>query len=128
MVKVAGKDLEQLDEGARQLDAGGPTSDDDERQCPLIDLLGLVGRPLELGQDMAPQRVGVLQSLHRQGVLLHARDAEPTRLRAAGDDQVVVRQGAAGVHVDKALFEVDLLHRGPSEVDVLVVLKDAPNR
>src|SRR5205807_3230483 len=124
MVEVAGEDLEELHEGTRQLDAGGTAADDHERERALLDLLRLGRRPLELGQDVAAEARSVFQGLHRQGVFLHTRDAEPARLRTAGDDQVVVGQRAADVDVDEALLEVDLLDRRPPEVDIVVVLKD----
>jgi len=127
VVEVAVEHLEELYEGPRQLDSGRPTADDREGEGGLVEVVRLRCGALELGEHVAAQRCGVLDGLHRQGVFLDARDAEPAGLRAGGDDQVVVGQRRPRVHVHETSVEVDFLDGCPPEVDILVVLEDAPH-
>ena len=128
VMEVAGKHLEELDEGARQFDAGRSTADDDEGQRALVDLMRIRRRPLELGEYVSSEGGGVLERLHREGVLLDTGDPEPSCLGAGGDDEIVVGQVRAGINVHETLVEVDVLDRRPPEVDVVVVLEHTPHR
>ena len=127
MVEVAVEHREELDESARELDARGAASHDDERQGTLVDQSGLGSCTLELLEHVAAQREGVLQRLEGDGVLLDTRDVEPARLGARCQDEHVIGERGPEVHVHQALVEVDALDRGEPEVDALVVLEDGPD-
>ena len=71
---------------------------------------------------MTPQREGIGDGLHREGVLHHARQRDEVRRVPHGDEQVVV--GDAALHgrpmvadVDHALFGVHGVDLGLMKVD-----------
>ena len=99
--------VDQLDQGAGDLDAGGPATDHDEVEHPVVDQRGLAVGRLEEGQEVVAHPDGVLEAVEREGVLLGAVDAEVVGRRTSGDDQVVEGHGALGGERDGVVVPVD---------------------
>ena len=88
--------VDQLDQGAGDLDAGRPAADHDEVEDAVVDQRGLAVGRLEQRQEVVPHPDGVLEAVEREGVLLGAVDAEVVGRRTSGDDQVVEGDRALG--------------------------------
>ena len=122
----------QLRELPRELDAGRPCTDDDERQeAAPGNGVGLAFGHLERAQDPPTQLERVVDRLHPRRVVRELRMPEIRLARASRDDQAVVGDFAAAIqHLDReaACVEVDGDHVAEHDAGVPLVAQHVAQR
>jgi hypothetical protein len=111
------------------LHAGGPATDDHERQplgtlSRVVRALGLLEGPVE----PAAQIIGLVQRLQAAGHVLPLVVAEVRGPRATGHDQAVVAQAVAAVEDQLAALDVDVVDLGHEDGGVRAALERRADR
>ena len=81
--------VDEVGDGAGRLDAGRAGADDDDVEGALVDAGRVVVGGLEDLEQAGAQRLGVVDGVQREGVLLGARGVEEVRPRAGRQHEVV---------------------------------------
>jgi hypothetical protein len=118
--------VDEVGDGACGLDAGRAGTDDDDVERALVDAGRVaVGGLEDLDQPVA-QRLGVVDGVEGEGVLLGAGRVEEVRSRPGGEHQEVTteRLPVGGRH--RPCRRVDRCHGRLLDVDALVAGEDAP--
>ena len=119
MAQRVARDLAQ---GARQLDAGGPATDDHEGHPGLPGIgIGLTLGALEGQQDAPPDRQRVIDGLEARREGLPVVVAEPAVPGAGRHDEAVVGDGSAVRKLDRARGRVQVDRFAQQDLGVRLV-------
>ena len=118
----------KVDQGAGRFDAGWPTADNHDVQCPIVDKRWVVVGSLPPFQDMLLQTNGIGQGIHGKGVLRCTRCTKEIDPSAQPKDQVIVRDGRDLLKVHLAPSQVDAGHARAMEVQVGLLAEQVAQR
>ena len=117
--------VDEVGHRARRLHTGGSGADDHEVQRPLVDAGGVgVGGLEDLDQPGA-QRLGVIEGVQRQGVLLGPGRVEEVGTRSDREHQVIPGEDLTVGGRDGPRGRIDGRHGDLLHVDRRLVLEDA---
>ena len=129
VVEAVGHHLvDEVGDGAGRLDAGRSGPDDDDVEGALVDVGRVAVGGLEHLEQPGPQRLGVVDRVEREGVLLGARGVEEVGPRPGGEHEVVPGERLAVRRRDGAGGRVDRGHRQLLDGDRLVLVEDGAER
>jgi hypothetical protein len=132
--------VEQFHNGARDLDAGRPATDHDERERAVRGMGSFPVRLLQAEQDVVTKMAGVIDRVEGMGVARRTQHPEEIDDSARGDDQrvegnvvgAVITGGVVGLagagETDGPLLEIDPGHLAQAKMEVGGAADTGPNR